>query len=357
MAVFEGYTILRDIALSFLVTSIAFSIEFAIYFAWEWYKKTKRNIYDLRFAWAFFLIGWAFNNIFYIMADFYTSGETRIMWIRMGYLALLIGVTIFANIQERALPWNTHNFFGLLGVSGIALAIFLPHDIAKVVLPFVYVPLFLFLFTSFSLIMIKKTRGLFRFYSILFFVGFVIGIVAFELTSDVSVATFGTISYAIGTVLIVAGIMIMSFSITTLPSFGEMDWHQKIREIYLMHKDGTVLAHVTKEKKSKVEEKVIKTESTTQAISGINKLLKEVTQSEKTVEAIDYSDTKLLFGATNNAVLVVVAEEDLETIREKIGEFMTIFNNIYKDILQQGLTDDLQIFKPAEATIRRIFEI
>ena len=357
MAVFEEFTLLRDIALSFLVTSIAFSIEFSIYFMWEWLKKTRRTIYDLRFAWAFFLIGWAFNNVFYIMSDFYTSGETRLMWIRLGYLALLIGVTIFANIQERALPWNTHNFFGILGITGIGLAIFLPHDLAKVLLPFVYVPLFLFLFTSFSVIMIKKNSGILRLYSILFFAGFLLGIIAFELTSDISVAIFGTISYTVGTVLLVAGIMIMSFSITNLPSFGELDWHKKIREIFLVYKDGTVLVHVTRRRKEDKGSKAVSSESTSRAISGINKLLSEVTRSEKTIKAIDYGDVKLLFGSVSNADLVVVAEEDLEAIRDRIDQFMNAFSNAYKDILDQGLIEDREVFKPAETMIRRIFEI
>ena len=164
MVIFTEYSVLRDIALTIMVIAIVFSIEFSLFYLIDWYKTPVRKFNDMRFAWSFFLMSMAFNFGFFIVSDFYASGTEREFWIKLGYIALLVGLSIFSNIQERALPWNTHNFFGIMGLISIVISILFPHTILKYIAPFVFTPLFLSLFFIFTLIVIKRSSGTIKLY-------------------------------------------------------------------------------------------------------------------------------------------------------------------------------------------------
>ena len=357
MAVFEQYTILRDIALTFLAVTIAFTIEFAIYFLIEWYRNPNRKISDLRFAWSLFLISWAFNIMFFIMSDFYASGVEREFWIKLGYIALLSGLSVFSNIQEHALPWNTHNFFGFFGVSGVIASIILPHSILKYVAPFFYTPVFLVLFIIFSIVIIRRSSGPLRIYALFLIVGFTIFLIGYGMTIDLAVEAFGVISYTIGTVFLASGVIIMSFGIMNIPSLGEWDWPTKILEVILLHKNGQILIDVKNTKKFTQKESTEDT-SSMDALTGIDALLKEITTKKGTIKTIDHGDVKLIFGTSKMVSLVVIAEEDLKIIPYKITEFLNVFLSVYEELLNTGeIISDVAIFKPAENVLRKVFEL
>lgn len=357
MAVFEEYSLIRDIALSFMVVTIFFALQFAIYFLREWLRTPNRKFNDLRFAWSFFLVSVAFNMSFFIMSDFYTSGEERVFWIRLGYIAITAGLAIFSNIQERALPWNTHNFFGIIGLIGVMFSFFLPHEILKYLAFFILTPIYIVLFAIFARIIIKRSVGILRVFAFLFILGFGISFLGYGLEIDFAVEAFGPISYTIGTIHLAVGVVIMSFSIMNLPSFGELDWQRKIQDIYLIHSNGTVLAHVTTTAHERKDSSMSESEKRAGgAIIGIKALLKEVTSREGTVEAIDHGDVKLLFGHTDYADLIVVSSEDLMIIRHKIENFIKEFTILYKGILKDSV-EDVRIFRPVEGLIKRIFGI
>jgi len=357
MAVFEEFGILRDIALSFIVVAVVFSVEFALYFFREWHHSKNRTFNDLRFAWSIFLISMALNMSFFIMSDFYSSGEERLMWIKFGYVALFMGLTVFSNIQERALPWNTHGFFTILGISGIIGSLIIPHDILKYIAPFFYTPLFISLFAVFSAFILKRSSGVLRFYSFLLILGFAISITGYGLTIDIAVESIGVISYTIGAIFMVIGVVIMSFSVMNIPSFGELDWNKKIRNIILLSPDGHVLIHLTN------RNAVVKTDDKSEksfsgdALKGIINLIQEVTMDKDTVDVIDHGDVKINLLTGSSFELIVITTEMLQVVRKKMEEFTTKFENLYKDVLNEYSMDNLSMFKPAEAMMKQIFEI
>ena len=360
MAVFTEFSTLRDIALTLLVIAITFCIEFSIFFLRDWYRKSERKFDDLRFAWSFFLLSMAFNIGFFIISDFYTSGEERVFWIKLGYISILTGLSIFSNIQERALPWNTHNFFGILGLVGVVISIFFPHEILKYIAPFVLTPLFISLFIAFAITIVRRSSGILKLYTLTFIVGFGISIVGYGLMIDIAVEAFGPISYTIGTVFITTGIFVMSFSVFNLPSFGELDWPNKLQEIYLVHSSKKILVHLTRKTYEDKHEKTAKSESgefTAGALRGIKDLIGEVTSKKGEIQVIDNGDVKLIFGRGLDSDLLLVAREDLQIFRYKSNEFISEYNLFYKDILKDKMAiDDPTIWKPAEEMLKQIFE-
>ncbi len=71
----------------------------------------------------------------------------------------------------------------------------------------------------------------------MFVAGFILFLSGYTLTSDPFVQPSGGLSYLVGSVLMTA-IIVVNFAVLSMPSFGELDWDAKVKEIYLISFTG-----------------------------------------------------------------------------------------------------------------------
>ena len=349
---FYGVTsVLRDITLSILVVIIFISLQFIISFLYQWLKAPYRRFSDLKFTWTLFLSSIILSIFFLILADFYTIGAESNLYLKFSTSALLVRLAIFANIQESALPFKTKNIFGIVGVSAAALTLFGLIDQYMLYLYLVVGILYSLLFVMFTIQIVKQSIRPFRKYSFTFLLGFILGIAGYISISDYTINVFGMVSYTIGALLILVSVMITSLSINKFPSFSELNWKEKLRDIYLIHKSGLPLFHIAQDNGESVDD----TSDILRggALSSINVVLKNITKSEMRIRAIDQGNIKLLFGHRDPFILVVIAEADLQILHYKISQFFAEFFSLYKNIPEEYYNP--KAFQPARTIAVKIF--
>ncbi|GEM_PF-3471819 len=349
MAFFPASGLIRDLSLSLMVAAILFSAEFLILLLYEW-AKSLRRIDDARFAWSIFMAALIAQLSSFIISDFYAPSWEREFWLKMGYFSILSGLTGFTSIVERKiLP--TRGVFTLIGPVGILIILIFPHFIFKYVSYFFFYPaysvFFILLFRSLQ----GKAGELLSMQINLFVAGFILFLSGYALTSDLFVQLSGGLSYLVGSVLMTASIIAVNFAVLRMPSFGELDWDAKVKELYLISSTGVPLLYVNFETGTST---VDPDQALTAAVLSALSLGLKRTGKGGRVRVVDQGNLKFLFGYAGNATLVVVATEDLYIIRRRIDEFMQTFATLYGEILE-AWDGNISVFRPAEALARSIF--
>ena len=354
MSFYNVHTVVRDVTLSLLGVIIFISIQFALFYIYKWIKSPYKRLSDLKFSWSLFLLSIASNIYIFIIADFYTYGDTRDFFLRLGEVVLLLGLSIFANVQERAIPYKTKNFFTIIGVI-VAVLILLDLGSWVTILRDYLIPvLYTTLFVLFSINIIKESVEPFKIMGELFLFGFVVGIMGYILVSDYILELWGLWVYPFGAGLVLLGITITSLSISKLPSFKELNWASKVKEVYLIHESGVPLFHIdfskTEENSEVDSDEVLKSG----AITSIDMVTQTITKSKRKIQVIDQKDIKILFGHRESLILAVMVEEDLDIIHYKINQFFKEFFTIYKNVPKAIY--NRRIFRPARAIALKIFK-
>lgn len=343
---------IRDFSLSIMVVIIFVALQFVITYIYQWTKSPYRKISDLRFSWSIFLLSIMANIFFYIISDFYTIGEERMLFLRLGSSALLIGLAIFANIQERALPYRTRNIFGFLGIVMAILIFFIPPTLFSILQYLIIGVPYSLLFILFIGYIWKQTIGPFRKKVYSFVFGFIVGLIGYVFLTDYLVNVLGHFVYTFGTIFVLSSVFIMSVSIMGMPSFAELNWSQKINDIYLIHKSGMPLFHINMKRKEETDVKD-KEVLTGGALTVINMVLQSIVKSGKEIKSIDQENVKLLFGHSSSIILVILAEEDLEILHYKIKQFFKDFFELYGTVPEDIY--NRSTFLPARALAMKIF--
>lgn len=358
MIVFPEYTIIRDLSLTFRFVTTYFALHLAIYFLRQWSKKTVKRITDIKFGWAIFLIMSSVANMAFMLSDFYMQGDAELFWLRVGYIFTLIGLAVFANIEERVFIARTYNMFTVLFIIGAIVSIFLPYTIMRYLAYFFYTPLAILLFAAFSIVALKNCGDLYRKHVSSFILGFIFVILGNELTTLIVMELFGELPYAIGLILMTFGFLVMSIAITRIPSFDELSWFKYIKEIYLMSEHGDLILHQI------IQPEYIKYEVKTEEelpepvvgkmFYGLLNLIKEIIKREGFVRVIEKEDLKILFGYKKPVYLIVIALENLEIVHQKIDEFLDEFLTIYGESLLD-LKDSSELLDSVKRLVIKTF--
>lgn len=346
-------TIYRDLGLALMITAIFIILQYAMDLFYQWYKLPYRKIRDLRFQWSIFLVTLLLNLSCFVISDFYAMEAEREIWLKLGYFVMLIGIGIFSNIFERSLEVNTRNIFGILGIGSAIAIVFIPQSIMRTFAYFVLSPIYVSLFLFFAINLLKSSRGLLRTYAVVFLVSFIVSIFGYFFILDVAIEYFGTISYIIGASIIASGIVISTICIGKLQSFSEIDWAMKIREIFLFHENGIPLFHIYM---GEPDPNYIPDWETlaSGALSIIKSILTTLTKSKGEMRSIDHENVKLLFGKYKELVIVVISEEDMVLIWNKIKQFLKGLKEIYPQKIPHP--SDIRVFGPAKALAIEIFQ-
>lgn len=349
MAFFPESGVIRDVSLSLVVTTMFLLAEFLVLLLHQW-AKSPRRLDDIRFVWSILIASFIVLFFSFIVSDFYALSWEREFWVKIGYISALSGIAVLAFVAERKLL-QTKFLFTSISVVGILLTTLLPH-------PFLKYASYTFLFPVLSIFFILL---LYRLYEkaeeplkrqVGFFVlGFASFLSGFVLTADAPVQFSRGLSYVPGAILMITGILSVNFAVLRMPSFGELDWQDKIDELYLISRAGIPLLYLNF--KSGVST-VGPDQALKAAVISALSLGLEGAGIDGKVRMVDQGTLKFLFGYLKGVFLVLVVREDLVIIRRKIDEFLKKFNDIYGELLESW-NGNISIFKPAEILAKNIF--
>jgi hypothetical protein len=111
-------------------------------------------------------------------------------------------------------------------------------------------------------------------------------------------------------------------------------WRYYVKKLYLMTFNGIGLYSVNL-KTFNTDHKELKEDLVSGGLSGIQSMLKEISQSDKKIQVLDHGDTKLIFHHGVHSIAVLFVKRDLVVYREKLAQFHKSFEFHNEKILEK----------------------
>ena len=350
------YDVLRELIIGFDISLIFMKILLAGFLFYHWYhQRGKKTGYQILLILGIFILSLALSRIFYIIHDFYYYDVPyNFIDTELKYIAQIIqtvGVTILIYAMEKIfskkhvvsflcfilLIFNVIGFFGLTSE--------LIHTIINYSIPLLLGTYFIILFYFVSHIMapdIKRKLSISLGGFILYFLG-VVGDTEFAMN------LLGLEIRILADILKMLGLLLFTWSLYDLSSFGEFLWKDKLLHIFIIHDSGqNIYTHSFQAGKEFDEDLV------SGGLVGISAFLKEIINSEKHLEVIDHQDIKIIFKYGTNFVVAVTCLENLQMIHFQLAEFIHEFETFYQDILPNW-AGNVDIFQPTKYLIEKYF--
>ena len=348
MIPFTELTLTRDLVMVLHAAVVLYSLLFFGTFLNQWVRSPLRKLTDVRLAWAVFMLGMVLNTFSFMMTDFYfTEDPVSLLWTKTGYIAMMIALMGFFIALERILPYRTRNIFtGSVLVVAIVTA-FAPREwltiLALTASLFAFGMLFLF-FAYY----VKNTVGTVRNSMRMIFFGVLIGFVGYLLRSD-PVYGFGEQYYVLGAALLVSGLVILGIAVLSSPTLDELDWDEQMLELYVIHTAGILVFHHKFRAAVELDENL-----TAAGITGVQELVKEITQSKSGLHNLSVGDFDILFAQRENFISMLLAKESYRVLLEKVEDFADRFDMIYGEALED-FSGEVSQFRPASSIVNNLF--
>jgi hypothetical protein len=354
-----AYNVMRELIIGFDISVIFFKLILFGFLIYHWkYQRKIRFGANILLVLGIMLLLLALSRVFYIMNDFYyysvdynlqdTIYKYIAQTIQMGALVLLIFVfeRLFLSKSHLILTYVT---MGLFIVNFINVFYILPDFLFSIInysLTFVLALLTIYFFY----LLAKKAQAEIKKYMSLLLGGLIIYFVGIVATTKVAMDIFGIDIRLVADFLKIGGLVIAIIGLYNLPSFGEFDWREKIRDLYIINHDGVSLYHHSfSEATASPDQDLI-----AGGVIGIKTMLAEMTASHQKLQVIDHQDVKIFFEYGQFVICAIICQEELKTIRFKLKEFITEFELLFSDILQSW-KGDMGIFQPTKFLINKVF--
>jgi hypothetical protein len=345
------------------------TLELAIIFIIK-YLRHKDKIKDLRdLGYASLFIGYSLFWYWFIISDYYVSeqvispffiwkqGSERYVFLNLSYVSLMVGALFFIYIMEKYRVYLfrknffTYCFLFLISIFMISflIDIELTQDISILFWP-LYV-LFLILYIV-DFVKIKQNRekilkGVAKYLS-----PFLLLAGSFVMTTDFAIEFVGSFGIRLaGSIIQLISMIIVYYFFSTLPSFHEFEWRDKIEELYLIDRAGVCLYNKSFIDKIEFDEEHL----ISSALASINIILQELTQNNKMGLSVIKKEEKIITIFTSEySSAIIFSSKELEYIGEALKKFIKNFEAIYKNVLINW-DGDTDIFTPVESLIDDIF--
>ncbi len=347
------------IATAILIVTFLFSILF--YQEWRKQKRSKNEQFiplALALFFAFLFVSslmTTFSNFFAEDTLLNLLANTRIYFrFVVAFIIIVGGIIIF--IAERIVRMNLH-----LNTRHLFLIYYLAFTIALFVLISLDIDVFFganFVFSTplfvliglFTYTLLIKTSGAIRKRMVLVLVGFglfdmmVVQEIWYLLQND-----FGVVLGLKNGVLIAS--ILAGFGFYTIPSFTEFDWNKKIRQLYILDPNGLCLFQQTIRSESVADKDLLGG-----SLMAVQSLMKEMIKSEKSLQVIDHGDAKIIFKQSFHAVAIMIADEDLYVVHNKLQQLLKEFELLFGNLMYRW-SGNLDLFKPLQPVVNKIFEL
>jgi len=358
---------ISELKLGFFFIEAFLDFQIATYFIYDYFfKKNGSKTKFSLLAFTFLFLG--FSKCTMIYNDYYLTTESPLFnyVYLIGIGLAIIGIIFLAHISERMLPFNTRHLVAITGIILFLITYTLPLilgfslDYLRMVYYIIFPSLFIFIFTA-LFVLFLRTIGIIRRY-----IGFIIcGLFIFGLgrafNTEYMKLIFGDIINLYGSIIIVVGLALIGLGFRALPSLNELEWHNKIYNLYIIYtKNGVCLFRHSFQPKS-MNESVVKIDDDllTGGLTGVMHLIKEMLydeDDESYMKTIDHMDVKILLERGHYVTGIIIAKEELKIISDKLDQFIKLFENRNIKYLKK-FDGNVSRFEKDIDLVHKIFEI
>lgn len=162
--------------------------------------------------------------------------------------------------------------------------------------------------------------------------------------------TFGYYFYSLGTIISIIGVCLMGFGFMGFSTLTDLNWKKKLREIFVIFKNGVCLYAFSFEKNSPIED----SDLVAGGFSGIQLLLSEMVKTEEKIRLIDYQNLKIMLEQKMDTSFILISKEESKILQYKLKLFSDEFEYFFGSVIKQW-NGDVALFRPLYGIIQRIF--
>lgn len=304
---------------------------------------------EVKFAWSVFFLGMVFNTSSFILADFYLIEEPlNTLFVKAGYVSLMLALTAFFSTIERIVPYNTRRVFSLSGFAIATLTVFSPRSLLELLALSIAIVTFVGIM-MFLVYTLRNTTGEVRRGIEQLVTGFLIGFVGFLGRSDLVYNNLGESFYILGSGMLVGGLMVFGYAIVDTPALDELDWKRQLVELYLIQSGGLLVYH-----RQFAESRDIDQVLTAAGISGVQSLFQEITRSDSGLNVVSIGEYEILFAHGVNFTSVLIARAAYQVLLGKVREFTEKFDGVFGPIVE-SFEGSLKEFSSARELVDSYF--
>ncbi|MFX1388923.1 MAG: hypothetical protein ACFE9Z_02535 [Promethearchaeota archaeon] len=309
-------------------------------------------------AYIWLFLGFSIMWVFFIIADYYAENRfTRLIFLEFGYLTLGCSTLAFIKNIEKYKTLLKKYLFSIIFFSYLIFFSILSSfqiNFAQT-FSFFFWPIFLLFFLVYSKELssiFKKNQNLgdYKYNLIKLALGILLLIFGFGLTTDFIINLIGLEARLVGDILQLVALIFLYLFFSSIPSFSEYDWQEKINSVFIIHKSGILIYKKT----FKLEE----TQSYDSLTSGIITMLKMMLETISNQETSSYIEKKgkfILIQPGKYVYGVLISEDKLNSLQILLNNFINSLENTYADILKNW-DGQLKVFRPVDKMASDIFK-
>ncbi len=350
MPIFDTMTLTRDLVLVLDAGVIFYALLFVSTLVGQWLRSPLRKWNDVRLAWAIFMGGMAFNTFSFVMSDFYFTGALEsLLWVKAGYIAMMIALIGFFIAMEQILPFNTRNIFTIAGIIVPIVTFFAPREwltalaLTASLIAFGMLILFFIYY-------LRTTAGEVRSSIRMIMIGILIGFVGYLARSDFIYTSLGEAVYTLGAFLLFAGLLLLGIAVFGSPALDELDWAEQMLELYVIHDSGILMYHHKFVPTVNMDEHL-----TAAGISGIQSLLEEITQTTTGLNNLSIGELNILFAQGEKFTAVLIARRAYRVLLAKVEDFSSKFQLVFGKMAERGPNKPISE-EQAQGLVESVFE-
>ncbi|MFX0136625.1 MAG: hypothetical protein ACFFDN_23505 [Candidatus Hodarchaeota archaeon] len=343
----------REIILIIEMIIVVLNIQFGTIFL-NRFLKQKGTRYYMHLAWAVLFFCLSSTHFFFIFSDFYVSINNRPFILNLSHIFVGAGGAFISfNIEREMQSKNYLITIIILNLLSFLIINLIFNLIISSPISIIFWGLFLVLLINLGNKYLSKIRQSWKLNIYGFIIGAALTILGWVGISDLGMNIFGIEFRLVGDISIIIGISLITLFFIRLPRLSEIDYLEKIKRLFVMHDSGLTMYEYSFEKKQ--EGQSLKDALYAGGLTAITQMVTSLIQSKEHLEIVDHGDVKIMFEYGRNIVNVLIVDEVLEILKNKLKNLTNDIENLYQDVLSSW-DGNLSAFTLLESIIQQNFE-
>ncbi|GAB4325164.1 MAG: hypothetical protein Kow0069_31050 [Promethearchaeota archaeon] len=333
--------LLREVSIGLKFVTVALCVQFVAIFARDAISALRLgHRVQLLPAWMLFFAAFAVTQVLYGYGDFYAPESLRNAYLDWGYNVVSVAATALVYIVEKNFPYRTRGFFWKSAAILTAFLFVVPREPSRMAMFFAAGPFYLGFSVVFFIHLLKTMRGKATRPIWRFFGGFLLALTGTVFSSDEVIFRLGLVYYGVGNFLIAWGFGIMGVNALQIRSFEELEWPSAIRQILIARKGGEFVYSYSFARGERVGEEEVNVYLQAGGVSGVNSLIREISQSKENLQHVKLGDVALEFYHGRRLLGVVFSRTHLDVLAEKLRRLVEKAEAVFGDLLDEpGFAD------------------
>lgn len=308
-------------------------------------------------AYGWLLFGYSIMWIFIIIGDYYMVDlYLRILFLNIGFFLLIVCSFFFIIVMEKYKTFlkkflftKIFFMFIIIYLFFIIIALIYATYVATIFWIVFYIFFLIYLKEIYSEFYVKRELGKIKKDFLKLCFGVLLIAVGYQFTTRLVAEIYGLFFRLIGDIFQLVGLILLFLYLTSIPSFSEYDWQEKIERILIMHKSGLLLYQKKfREQQNELDDSII---------SGVMTILKMMLEkiAEKEEKSIIEKQGKVIIIHPGQYIIgVIICDEKLNSLQVLLDKFLKKVETIYSHILATW-DGNLNVFAPIENIAKEIF--